>query len=997
MLIKLASLLVVVGVLMLVVGIFIARQYTLRAKLLTAFLVIVLGSMGVLTFLSSTIMGESLSDSANQMLASAGRQYADRLDEFNRNNMKSVEAESRLPAIVNFLSRKLEPYNRQTMLEIMVALKSKQNARITSYGVLNADGINVLDTEMDNVGKDESDSIYYKEAVKSGRAYMSPIVFADENDPSFYFSSAITDLSGRLLGVLRARYQADELNKIITSARGLAGRGSFAILLNENMLRLVHGRRLDLRYTMAGRIDSKTMEELINAQYLPAEVSVSAIENLQWNNAVKKAMQYSKQQHVAAQFFGLGTDIYSAVVIQLDTAPWVLVFAQSQESVFNPVERQIQSSLALAALVALIVILIMLGATQFLLGPVRRLTSIVEKIGKGHLDIVANVEADDEVGHLAKAFNSMSQNVNGLIVDLEREVDLHKLTADNLRKLSQAIEQSPVSVMITDLDGNIEYVNPEFIRVTGYDVDDVIGENPRIISSGETPSYQYKNMWHAITSGRSWSGELYNKKKNGELFWENVTISPIKNEEGESTHYLAIKEDITLRKDYEERLLYQASYDKLTDLPNRSLAYDRLQQAIANAIREKRHIAVIYIDFDHFKNINDTLGHAAGDKFLVMMASRIQDCVRDVDTVARLGGDEFLIMLAEIGSERHETDAEYEKSIREKIEYLLKEVSRPCMIEEMEFSVTVSAGVALFPKDGEDPHVLLRNADTAMYRSKRKGRDTYEMFSPEMSDTIFRRVEIDSKLRRALEEEKLTLKYQALMDTETHEIVGAEALIRWEDEELGEISPDVFVPLAEESGLIVEIGEWVIDQACAGIKQLQIENPGRELYIAINLSGRQFRGRGIVGMVSDILQKHNLSGDSLELEITERLLMKDVPEVIVTLNQFKQMDIRLSIDDFGTGYSSLSYLKRFPFDVLKIDQAFVRDIGVDQDDTALCEAIIAMAHSLGLSIIAEGVETKDQYEFLSQRGTETIQGYYISRPVDLDGFRQLLGQKVLID
>lgn len=992
MLLKLAGLLVVVGILMLVIGIFIARQYTLRAKLLTAFLVIVLASLGVLTLLDSYIMGESLTKSANQAMASAGRQYADRLDEFNYSNMKSIQTEAKLPTIVNFLSMKTEPYNRQTMLEILIALKAKSGGKITSYAVLNTDGVNLLDTEIDNIGKDESDGVYYTEAIKNKHAYMSPVIFTNYEKPALYFSSSIVDLSGRLLGVLRAKYGADEYKKIIMSSRGLAGRGSFAILLDENLLRLVHGHRNDLQYTLAGIISDEKLQQLKDKHFLPASTGIGTIESQQWRVDVKSAAR--SQQYIEGRFYGLGTDIFSAAVIRLDTTPWLLIFAQSRESVLEAVGKQIQSSLMLAALVAIVVILVMLGATQFLLGPVRRLTSVVHEIGKGNLDLVANVEADDEVGDLAKAFNSMTHDVNRLIVDLEKEVDLHKLTADNLRKLSQAIEQSPVSVMITDINGDIEYVNPEFIRVTGYQAEEVIGENPRILGSGETPSYQYKNMWNAVTSGGSWSGEVYNKKKNGELFWESMTISPIKDAEGKSTHYLAIKEDITLRKDYEERLLYQASYDTLTDLPNRSLAYDRLQQAIANAIREQRHIAVIYIDCDHFKNINDTLGHEAGDKFLIEMAKRLQNCVRDVDTVARLGGDEFLIMLAEVGAEKHGTDAEYEQSIREKTEYILKEISQPCTIEEMEFSVTVSAGVALFPKDGEDPHVLLRNSDTAMYRSKRKGRDNYEMFSPEMSDMLFKRVEIESKLRRAFKDGLFKLKYQALMYAQTREIVGAEALIRWEDEVLGDISPEVFVPLAEESGLIVDIGAWVMDQACSDMGQLRLEYPGRELYMAINLSGRQFRGKGIVDQVSAALQKHNLPGDSLELEITERLLMKDVPEVIAILNQFKEMNIRLSIDDFGTGYSSLSYLKRFPFDVLKIDQAFIKDIGVDKDDTALCEAIIAMAHSLSLSIIAEGVETEDQFKFLRQRGTEIIQGYYISKPVSFDGFRKLLEQKV---
>jgi diguanylate cyclase (GGDEF)-like protein len=389
------------------------------------------------------------------------------------------------------------------------------------------------------------------------------------------------------------------------------------------------------------------------------------------------------------------------------------------------------------------------------------------------------------------------------------------------------------------------------------------------------------------------------------------------------------------------------------------------------------------------------LGHAAGDNFLIMMAQRLKACVRDVDTVARLGGDEFLIMLAEIGSDKHDNDGDYIQAIRNKTEVILDTVSQPCTIENMEFSVTVSAGVAIFPKDGEDPHVLLRNSDTAMYRSKRKGRDTYEMFSPEMSDTVFKRVEIDSRLRYALENERFTLMYQALMNAETHEIVGAEALLRWEDEELGNVAPDVFIPLAEESGLIVNIGGWALDRACADMKRLQQVDDNIQRYIAVNLSSRQFREKGIVDVVGNALSKHGLSGECLGLEITERLLMKDVPEVVTTLNKFKEMGIRLSIDDFGTGYSSLSYLKRFPFDVLKIDQDFVRDIGKDPDDEALCEAIISMAHSLSLSLIGEGVENKEQFEFLKSRGTEVIQGYYVSKPLDFNGFLQLVDTKSL--
>ena len=993
MLIDLAGLFIVSGILLLIVGIFIARQYTLRAKLLTAFLVIVLVSLTVLALLDSYIMGVNLTRSANQVLAAAARQYADRLDEFNHSNMKSIQSEAKLPTITSFLSRKVEPYNRQTMLEILNALQSKQSGDISSYAILNADGINVLDTQMDNVGKNESDRAYYKEVIKNKAAYRSPVIFTDYEDPSLYFSSPIVDLAGQLLGVLRARYQADILSKMIAGSRGFAGRGSFAMLLDENFIRLVHGRRSDLKYTLAGELDEADILKLKEMKRVPLSVNMEAIEKPEWLAAFRNAAP--RENYLEGNFYGLGTDVFSAAIVKTHTSPWLLVFAQSQEVFLEPVEEQKQSSMMLVAVVAIIVIFIMLGVTQLLLGPIRRLTSVVNKMGTGNLDVSANVEADDEIGGLAKAFNDMTKNVNGLVVDLKKEVGQHKLTADNLRKLSQAIEQSPVSVMITDLKGNIEYVNPEFIKVTGYESDEVIGRNPRLLNSGQTPSHQFKNLWNTITAGRSWSGELYNKKKSGELYWESVTISPIKNDDGDNTHYLAIKEDISLRKDYEERLLYQASYDKLTDLPNRSLAYDRLQQAIASAVREQKHIAVIYLDFDHFKNINDTLGHAAGDNFLIKMAQRLQDCVRDVDTVARLGGDEFLIMLAEIGSDKQESEADYIYSIKQKTEEILDAVSQPCTIEDIEFSVTVSAGVAIFPKDGDDPHVLLRNSDTAMYRSKRKGRDTYEMFSPEMSDTVFRRVEIDNRLRHALENENFTLMYQALMDAQTQEVVGAEALLRWEDEELGTVAPDVFVPLAEESGLIVDIGGWALDRACADIKRLQQISTNSQNYVAVNLSSRQFRGKGIVNEVADALSKYDISGESLGLEITERLLMKDAPEIVATLNQFKEMNIRLSIDDFGTGYSSLSYLKRFPFDVLKIDKAFVKDIGKDPDDEALCEAIISMAHSLGLSLIGEGVENEEQFEFLRSRGTEVIQGYYISKPLEFNEFVRLVDRKKL--
>ena len=750
------------------------------------------------------------------------------------------------------------------------------------------------------------------------------------------------------------------------------------------MLRLVHGRKPDLSYTLARTLEYTELSILRDNKQVPKLARLDYVENTHWVNSVNASG--FEPVALVKQFHGLGTDLYSASVAKLNSAPWKVVFAQPQDIVLQPVTDQTSIALLIAGVVTVIVMLIVLGTTQILLGPVRRLTDVVKAVADGELSKKAVIEANDEIGGLATAFNTMTGNIETLVYDLEEEIKNHDLTSDHLRKVSLAIEQSPISVMITDLEGVIEYVNPELCRSSGYQEKEIVGLNARIMSSGQTTDYQYKKLWDVIEQGKSWHGELYNKRKNGEMFWENVTISPIKSKEGEVTHYLAVKEDITLRKDYEEKLLYQATYDKLTDLPNRSLAFDRLQQAIAVAVRESRRLAVLYIDFDHFKNINDTLGHTAGDNFLILMAERLKRCVRDVDTVARLGGDEYLIILTDVGETVLESSDDYQHSICDKTKDILIELALPCFIEDKEFSITASIGIAIYPNDGDDPHVLLRNADTAMYRSKRKGRNTLELYAQEMNETVVRRVEIESKLLHALEDDRFYLVYQPLVDAQTRKLVGAEALLRWNDETLGNVSPELFVPVAEQSGIIVEISNWVINQACKDLKKWHEIAGDDTLYTAINLSSRQFRDPGLVQVVRDALSRHDLPGHSVELEITERMLMKDVSDVVIMLNEFKDMGINLSIDDFGTGYSSLSYLKRFPFDVLKIDRAFVKDIGVDPDDEALCDAVIAIAHSLGLKVIGEGVETEEQYEFLKERGTEVIQGYLISKPIRYDDF-----------
>ncbi|MCG8510536.1 MAG: EAL domain-containing protein [Rhodospirillales bacterium] len=551
---------------------------------------------------------------------------------------------------------------------------------------------------------------------------------------------------------------------------------------------------------------------------------------------------------------------------------------------------------------------------------------------------------------------------------------------DNLRQLSQAVEQSPASVIITDTDGAIEYVNDKFVRITGYTAEEAIGKNPRILNSGKTPPERFDEMWRALGAGLEWRGEFLNKKKNGDLFWEYASISPIKDLDGTTTHYLAVKEDITLRKEYEKRLIQQANFDEMTGLPNRGLAVDRLFQATARCARENSKVGLLFIDLDRFKAVNDTLGHASGDLVLKEAGERIKSCLRAGDTVARLGGDEFTVILPGLAKG---IDAE---SVAQKI----LETFRPAfLIEGREVFLSASVGITIWPDDGADRDQLLGNADSAMYQAKELGRNNFRFFTPELNEKALGRARMENQIRHALERGEFELNYQPMVDLRSGRMIRVEALIRWNNPELGRVGPDQFIPLAEEIGLIGSIGEWVMTRACRQAEDWRVKGIVPER-ISINVSSRQFRGPGLIEMVLGALDKTRIQPDNLELEITENLLMGDIPEIRQLLSRLRQIGVSLSIDDFGTGYSSLSYLRRFPVNVLKIDKSFVQDVTTDSDSAALVEAIINMARSLGLEVVAEGVETDGQMDFLRACGCDVAQGYYFSKPIPGDRFETLV-------
>ncbi len=560
------------------------------------------------------------------------------------------------------------------------------------------------------------------------------------------------------------------------------------------------------------------------------------------------------------------------------------------------------------------------------------------------------------------------------------DITERKQSEDKLRMFSRAIEQSSNSVVITDAENGIEYVNPEFTKLTGYTAAEVMGRNPGIWQSGETPAGTYKELWEAVHSGKEWRGELKNRKKDGTLYWATESISALRNENGEIIHYISMMQDITEQKDTRNQLNYLTHYDNLTSLPNRRLLVDRLQQAMKETDRNERLLAIMSVDLDQFKNVNDSLGHEAGDILLNKAAVRLKNCVRESDTVARLGGDEFTLVLSDL---KHVNNA---INVAEKV---IEAFSKPFHIKNQRLFVTASIGITLYPLDDNNVEGMLRNADTAMYYAKDAGRNNFQFYNYEMTERAEKRLVLENDLRQALVRNEFILLYQPQINTSNGSVEGIEALIRWLHPQRGLIAPNRFIGVAEETGLIVPVGEWVLREACKQNRILQTSGLP-PISVSVNVSARQFREPNLVHMVDQVLKDTGLDPALLNLEITESMLMFEIDQTANMLEELSALGVTISIDDFGTGYSSLSYLKRFPISTLKIDRSFICDIPANKDDMLITRAIINMADGLGIRTIAEGVETKEQFDFLKLHKCHQIQGYYFSKPVAFDEIVKLL-------
>ncbi|QAU33097.1 EAL domain-containing protein [Janthinobacterium sp. 17J80-10] len=561
---------------------------------------------------------------------------------------------------------------------------------------------------------------------------------------------------------------------------------------------------------------------------------------------------------------------------------------------------------------------------------------------------------------------------------------MQKLAAQSaLMVRERAIEASANAIIVCRAQGPdypVEYVNPAFERMTGYAPEDICGKSLRILHGSDYDQIGLREIRAAVSQRREGHAVLRNYRKNGSMFWTDVRLAPVKNDDGIVTHFVAAKYDVTESKKYQEELEFQATHDSLTGLPNRSLLQDRLERTVADARRDGRKFWVVFVDLDRFKYVNDTMGHSAGDILLQQVSERLKSVLRASDTVARHGGDEFILI---IGAR---DNSELNASI---IQRIMDELADPIKVNSQEFFVTSSIGIAVYPDDGTESESLIKHADVAMYRAKELGRNNYQFYSAELNHKALDRLKLEKDLRLALERDEFVLHYQPQISLDDGTLGGMEALIRWNHPNLGAVSPGRFISLAEETGLIVPIGYWVIESACRQNKIWQ-DAGFPKIRVAVNMSARQFAEKNLVDTIINILNATGLAPQYLEIELTEGMVMQNVEYAIGVLSALKQIGIHVSIDDFGTGYSSLAYLKRFPIDMLKIDQSFVRDIADDADDAAIVRAIISLSHSLRLKVIAEGVENEVQLNFLKSNHCDQVQGYYFSRPLPAQEMEKFL-------
>ncbi|MEN8803799.1 MAG: EAL domain-containing protein [Thiogranum sp.] len=924
----------------------------IRSKLALTFLPLALVALLVLASLAYIDARNALTDQviANlESVASKQKQQLERVLEQNRERLALVSSRRQLRlSLENYLADPKQEYS-----ETMNRILNSAGATIGDFRELfiqTLDGRIVASTNPELVGtihdneqffvsgsNDDPVELFHHDDLGQLRMYLAGPLYRDS----------------RRLGVLVID---SDVSTIVTSTTDYLGLGETGETL------LVH------------RSDEGHARFLTPTRFAADDTSVRTISKEDLDSPFTHALQ--KKEELFTEAVDYNGHAVVAVTRYIDQTDWGLVVQMRKSEAYAPVARLRTWLLLLIGVSSLALIVASLFIARSITRPITRLTEVAGRISSGDRSERALVSTHDEVGMLADTFNQMTAN---LIDDINERKQAEE-------KFQAVLKAAPDAIVIVEQSGKIVLANLQAEQLFGYDEGELIGK-PLELLMPERYRRGHESRRQSMFSKPRFRPmgedlELCGLRKDGSEIPLEISLGPIETRDG--LLIISAIRDISDRKQTEARLVQQASIDSLTGLPNRLLATDRLSLALAHARRTQQNVAVMFLDIDRFKQVNDTLGHSVGDQLLREVAHRLSQCVRADDTVARLGGDEFLIILPELGAL---ASAEI---LAEKI---LESLSQPYTLSDRELFVSASIGITGYPEDSDDPEVLMRDADAAMYRSKEAGRNTYRFFTPEMNIQLLKRMDMEAQLRYAITNNELFLHFQPLVDTRSARLVGAEALLRWRNPALGLVPADKFIPLAEETGFINAIGEWVLMQACHAASMWQDRFPDA-LPVSVNVSAVQFRNGDLVETVRRALQANKLPAALLEFEITERLLIEDATDTKRILKELKQMGVRLSLDDFGRGYSSLNHLKHYPFDALKIDRSFVSRITQGNEESALCKAITAMANELNLSVVAEGVETEQQWTLLRSHGTDLMQGHYISSPLDGDAFVDFMADSV---
>ena len=815
--------------------------------------------------------------------------------------------------------------------------------------------------------------------------------YAPSHAPALFITVPIM-LDGQFKGVLAVQLSNNLLYQVAADATGLgvSGEAEFAQRDGDDILFTT-----PLKYRADAALDFRVSQK--------SELAVPMFKALTGTSGEGQGLDYRGKAVVAAWRY-------------LPEMDWGMVVKMDADEVFASIYQQ-----RIVMFETLLGLLLFIGLAAYYFGrqitvPLENLALTADEVARGNLDQQADESAPGELGMFAAAFNRMSQNLRELYHSLDDRIEARTrdLNVSNELLQEEIVEREHIEaalrdsqqhlssslndlryqkfvldqhalVATTDLSCAINYVNEKFCALTGYTAEELLGKNHRMFNSGVHPAEFFDEMYRTITAGRVWSGEMCNRSKDGGLYWLMTTIVPFLDQAGQPSQYITMSTDITDRKRIEEENLSLAFYDVLTGLPNRRLLLDRAGFALTASARTQMYGAVLFLDMDRFKILNDTLGHDYGDLLLIEVAHRIRSCVREVDTVARMGGDEFVVLFEKIDA--HPEEASQKTAlIAEKIRVSLAEVYQ---LDGHEHHSSPSIGVCLFLGNAEPVEALLKHADMAMYRAKDGGRNAVAFFDPQMQFTVMLHAELEADLRHAVADEQLRLYYQIQVDSE-HRVLGAEALVRWMHPLRGLVSPAQFIPVAEESSLILSIGAWVLDAACRQLAAWRGNALTRDLSISVNVSAQQFKQPDFVDRVAAVLRTYGVDSGCLKLELTESVVLFDVDDVVIKMHALLVLGVKLSLDDFGTGYSSLAYLKKLPLYQLKIDQSFVRDITTDPNDAVMVRTIIDMAQNFGIQVIAEGVETDGQLAFLQQHGCDAYQGYLFSKPALIEDFEKLL-------